>query len=284
MKRVLVTGASGFVGSAVVPALEAAGWQVVRGGRSLYGAIGPDTDWGKGLEGTQAVVHLAALAHRFDSPGEDYLRVNAEGTRSLARACAQRGIGRVIFLSSVKAEDPSDFYGASKRAAERALEESGLSYLALRSPLVYGPGVKANFLSLMRAVDRGLPLPLGSVVNRRSFVFSGNLADAVARALGSAERGVFGVSDGEDLSTPELARRLGRAMGRAPRLWPAPPALLRAAAGLVGRRASAESLLGDLCVDAGPLRRALGWAPPYSVDEGLARTAQWYYASKAPRR
>lgn len=299
MRSVLVTGAAGFIGSAVVPELLRSGWGVVAavrrgsdlervpsGARSVaLGDLSPDTDWSAALDGVQAVVHLAARVHRpDDGPAQagEYRRVNTEATAALAAAAARAGVKRFVFLSSVKALEPGDAYGASKLEAERALAAtSGLSALALRSPLVYGPGVKANFLRLLSAVHRGLPLPFGLVENRRSLLYAGNLADAVSRALDRpGVDGSYFIRDGEDLSTAELVRRLGRALGRPARQLPVPPALLRAGASLFGRAADAERLLGDLAVDDAPLRAALPWSPPFTVDQGLAATAEWYIRTR----
>lgn len=294
MRSVLVTGATGFVGGAVIPALAKAGWAIAASVRSeadaprvpagaravAVGELSAKTDWSAALEGVEAVVHLAARAHRLDdraAQSGEYRRVNAEATAVLAAAASRAGAKRFVFLSSVKALEPSDPYGGSKLEAERALAASGLSACSLRAPLVYGPGVKANFLRLLALVARGAPLPFGAIDNRRSLLYVGNLADAVSRAL---ERpgvdGPFFVRDGEDLSTPELVRRMGRALGRPARLWPVPPVLLRAGATLLGRGGDAERLLGDLTVDDSPLRAALPWRPPFTVDEGLAATAEWY--------
>lgn len=309
MRSVLVTGATGFVGSFAVPALARGGWKVVASVRSAadaprvpsgaravaVGGLSPETDWSEALEGASAVVHLAALAHRpGDGPEADgeYARVNAEATRALARAAARAGVRRFVFLSSIKAvgessepgrpfnEDspcsPRDAYGRSKLDAERALAESGLSWCALRAPLVYGPGVKANFLRLVRAVDRGLPLPLGAASNKRSLLYGGNLADAVARLLEAPDaRGPFMIRDGEDLTIAELVRRLAAALGRPALLPRVPPPVLRAGAAILGRSAAAGRLLDELVVDDARLRSALAWKPPFSVDEGLAAVAAW---------
>lgn len=294
MKRVLVTGAAGFVAGAVLPRLLKAGWSVTAAVRAegdfsrlpggvravAIGDLSPGTAWSAALDGARAVVHLAARVHRLEDGAAragEYRRVNAEATAALAEAAARAGVTRFVFLSSVKALEPDDAYGASKLEAERALSGAPLSSCSLRSPLVYGPRVKANFLRLLSLVARGVPLPFASVANRRSLLYAGNLADAVAASLEKiGVDGAFCVRDGEDLSTPELVRRMGAALGRPTRLLPFPPSLLRAAAGLAGRGGDAERLLGDLAVDDAPIRAALGWRPPFTVDQGLAATAEWY--------
>jgi nucleoside-diphosphate-sugar epimerase len=176
-----------------------------------------------------------------------------------------------VYLSSIKAAHPVDAYGRAKADAERALLRiDGLETLILRPPLVYGPRVKANFLALMRAIERGWPLPLASIRNRRSLIYVGNLVDAIGRCLQGASRGkAYAVSDGAPVSTPELCRALGRALGRPARLWPFPPALLRLAPGLARL---AESLVADDRA----IRDQLGWRPPFSFEEGLQRTAAWF--------
>jgi nucleoside-diphosphate-sugar epimerase len=307
VRRILVTGATGFVGAAVVPALLAAGWEVRAAVRAASdaarlpagaepaptGELSPDTDWTAALEGVAAVVHLAARAHRpRDGAAQagEYRRVNALATGALGKAAAAAGAS-LVFLSSVKAvgestppgrpwdEDapcaPEDAYGASKLEAERLLAATpGLSWCALRAPLVYGPGVKANFLRLLGAAAAGWPLPLASIRNRRSLLYSANLASAVAAAAAvPPPPGAYFVRDGEDLSTPELFRRLAAALGRPARLFPFPPALLPGGA---GRR-----LREDLAVDDRRLRAALGWKPPFSVDQGLAATAAWHHGRTA---
>ena len=253
--RIHVTGASGFIGSHLCPALTAAGHEL----RASE-------------ERCDAVVHLANIAHARAGTAQLH-RVNVEGTIAQARAALAAGARRFLYLSSAKAASPDDAYGHAKRIAEQALMSlPGLEPVILRPPLVYGPRVKANFLALMRAVDRGWPLPLASIRNRRSLLYVGNLIDAILRCLAGAPGGrIYGVTDGAPVSTPELCRMLGRALGRRARLWPFPPALLRLAPG--GAR-----LVESLVVDDSALRSELGWRPPADFEEGLRHTAAWYRA------
>jgi nucleoside-diphosphate-sugar epimerase len=253
--RILVTGASGFIGGHLCPALAAAGYEL----RST-------------VDGCNAVVHLANIAHTSASPA-DLHRVNVEGTIAQARAALAAGARRFVYLSSIKAALPDDAYGRAKSIAEQALLQlEGLEVVILRPPLVYGPRVRANFLALMRAIDRGWPLPLASIRNRRSLIYAGNLVDAILRCVeGPAVRKTYAVSDGVPVSTPELCRALGRALGRPARLWPFPPALLRLVPVLARLAESAE-------VDDREIRAELGWRPPVAFEEGLRRTAEWYQA------
>jgi nucleoside-diphosphate-sugar epimerase len=313
--RVLVTGASGFVGSAVLPALRAKGHMVRAAVRReadcdadeqvRVGDLSPDADWRDAVRGIDAVVHLAARVHVMHDTSPDPLaefrRSNVEGTLALARAAAAAGAKRMVFLSSIKvngeattdrpfterdAPAPKDPYGVSKAEAEaglaRVATESGLELVVLRPPLVYGPGVRANFLRLVRLADRGAPLPFGAVDNRRSMVFVGNLADAIVRCVEhpAAAGRTFLVSDGEDLSTSDLIARLAKALGKRATLVPVPPALMRAAARLLGKSAEADRLLGSLRIDSSALRASLAWQPPFTVDEGLAATAAWYRSAQ----
>lgn len=309
-QRLLITGATGFVGSALCTLLDRTGVEYCRATRTaagtrrddvVVGRIGPGTDWSAALEGIACVVHLAARTHVMHESAADplaaYREINVEGTRRLAEAAAAAGVRRFVFLSSVKvngertgaqpfgeadAPSPEDAYGITKLEAERVLarisRQSGMAVTVLRPPLVYGPGVKGNFLSLMRAVRKGVPLPLGSLDNRRSLVYVGNLASAIVRCVESerAAGQMFLVSDGEDLSTPELIRRVATALGVRPRLLPCPPALLLLAGRLSGRRAQVARLTDSLQVDSGKIRRELDWAPPVSVDLGLTETAHWF--------
>ncbi len=312
MSRVLVTGASGFVGQAVCSSLLSRGVTVLAAARSeLQPAPGQgtvrlsemsgSTDWSKVLDGVEGIIHLAARVHVMKEtaadPWREFLISNVEATRRLAEQAAEAGVRRLVFISSVKVngeqtapghpfttEDepaPGDAYGASKLLAEEALADvaarTGLEVVGIRPPLVYGPGVKGNFLTLLKACRRRLPLPLGGIDNRRSLVYLGNLVDALLRALDhpAAPGNTYLVRDGEDLSTPQLVRRLSAALGVQPRLLPAPLGLMRAAAGVIGRRGAVERLTSSLQVDDSALREDLGWAPPFTVDQGLALTARW---------
>ncbi|MBR9972782.1 NAD-dependent epimerase/dehydratase family protein [Magnetospirillum sulfuroxidans] len=299
--KILVTGASGFVGSRLVAELLRRGHQVVAPMRRPrpwagvdtlpIGDLGPDTDWLATLSGCDAVVHSAARAHVLDDRSADPLavfrRVNRDGTLHLAKQAHQAGVKYFLFISTIKvngestppdcpfrAEDaanPQDAYGIAKAEAEAGLRTlDGLALTVLRPPLVHGPGAKGNLAVLIKAVARGMPLPLGLVRNRRSMVGVDNLADAVAFLLDHRPAGRFLIRDDGDLSTAELVRTLAAALGRSPRLLPVPPVLLALAAHLLGRRAMVERVLESLVVDDTPLR-ALGWTPPLSLQAGLAR-------------
>ena len=234
------------------------------------------------------------MNERASDPLREFRRTNVDGTLHLARQAARSGVRRFVFVSSIKvngeatsadhpftaADSPAaqDAYGISKMEAERGLRaiaaETGMEVVIVRPPLVYGPGVKANFASLMHAVRRGIPLPLGSVThNRRSLVALDNLVDLLITCMdhSAAANQTFLVSDGEDLSTTALIRRMGQALGKPARLLPVPPALLQLGAAIVGQRNVVQRLLGNLQVDIAYTRNTLGWAPPISVDEGLRR-------------
>jgi len=294
--RVLVTGTGGFVGRALVPALERASWAVRPVGRRDVGDIGPATEWRPLLEGVDAVVHLAARVHvmRDDAadPAAAFDRVNHLATARLAAQAAKAGVRRFVYLSSVKvhgdasdhplsASDsprPNDPYGRSKLAAEQALAAHAgrMAIVVLRPPLVYGPGVKGNFLGLMRALDRGWRLPFAAVDNRRSVIGVGNLADAIRASLDTAP-GTYLPRDGEDVSTAALIRRMAAALGRPARLFPVPIAVLRGLAAVAGRSAAIDRLCGTLTVDGA----VPGWRPPVAMADGLAATAAWYRGPSA---
>lgn len=254
--RVLVTGASGFIGSHLCAALLARGHEIL-----------------SRADRAQAVVHLANIAHTR-APEAELQRVNVDGTLRCARDAAAAGARRFIYLSSALAVYAEDPYGRAKVAAERGLAQiDGIEAVVLRPPLVYGPRVRANFLALMRALARGVPLPLAWVENRRSLVYVGNLVDAIERCLEAPQaEGVFDVADGPPVSTPQLCRALAAALGRRARLFPFPVRLL-------GAVPPFGKLTRSLVVNDAPLRAKLGWAPPFSFDEGIRATAEWYRAS-----
>jgi len=277
--RVLVTGADGFIGRALARVLRARGIAWKPASRSTVGEIGPETDWCTVLQGCDRIVHLANVAHARGISEARLRTVNVEGTRRLAEQSAASGVDRFVYLSSAKAATPDDGYSAAKQAAEQALAcVAGLARVVLRPPLVYGPGVKANFLALLRAVDGGWPLPLASVRNRRSLVYVGNLVDAIIRCLEAPEAvaRTYFVTDGEPVSTPQLVRTLASQLGRPAHLFALPTALLEAAGTLVGRNDTVRRLTRSLEVDDSAIRRELGWAPPFTFEEGIRLTCEWY--------
>lgn len=311
--KVLVTGASGLVGRALCSLLDQAEHQVARAVRASttpweipVGDLNKSTDWSEALgQGTDVVVHLAAQVPEMDGasrvPGDRYAEVNTLGTAKLARQCARHGVKRFVFVSTVKVlgegksepyQDsdlavPADAYAISKLEAEQALwqiaAETGMEVVVLRPPLVYGLGVKGNFLRLMQAIDKRRPLPLGAIQNQRSLIYLGNLLDAIRLCLThpKASEKTFLVSDGDDVSTPELVRRIAAALGRRPFLLPVPVSWMRWTGRVLGKQAAVDRLLGSLCVDITPLREELGWTPPYTMQAGLEATAQWYHKTKA---
>jgi nucleoside-diphosphate-sugar epimerase len=281
MNRIVVTGASGFIGRILCPLLRERGHEVVALDRAAVGDIAAISDWPACIAGAQAVVHLAALAHARGVDAAQLRRVNVEASVALGRAAAAAG-ARMLFMSSVKVHGeetaaapfnessplaPQDAYAHVKAEAETKLRAiQGLLLTVLRPPLVYGPGVKANFLALMRAIARGWPLPLAGLDNRRSLLYAGNLADAVLRCLDAPPGKTFLVADGAAVSTTELCERIAVALGKRARLFGLPRVLLEIAP---------PALTRSLVVDDGAIRRELGWSPPYSFDEGLRRTAEW---------
>jgi nucleoside-diphosphate-sugar epimerase len=267
-----------------------------------------DTETQQALDGVQAVIHLAARVHvmadRAADPLGEFRRVNRDWTERLARAAAGQGVRRFVYLSSIKvhgeespapfteqdAPNPQDPYGVSKWEAEQVLaavsSETGLEIVVVRSPLVYGPGVGGNFLELLKIMRTGVPLPLALVDNCRSLIFLGNLVDALIRCVQDkrAAGRTYLVSDGEDLSTPELIQRLAKALGVSARLWSFPLPLLRLIGQVLGKSMVIDRLLGSLQVDSSKIRRELDWQPPYSADQGFAETAVWFDPGSARRR
>lgn len=314
MKNVLITGSNGFVGAALCERLLAEGWRVTAAVRRHsasasednrirsvpVGDIGLGTDWTAALCGIDIVVHLAARAHvKENSSGKSlqaYRQANVEGTRNLAEQASRAGIKRFVYLSSIKVNGegrsnpysdldaplPEDAYGISKMEAEHHVNEisrdSGMEFVTIRPPLVYGPGVKANFLALMNLVARKVPLPLASVVNQRSFIYLGNLIDSIALCMvhDAAAGQTFLVSDDKDVSTPELIRLLAVSLEVPCLLFPFPPVVLKTGAELIGRGEAAKRLLGSLTSDISKIKNELAWSPPYSMTSGLQHTARWY--------
>ena len=314
---VLITGASGFVGRALVERLATEGvpTRAAARGAALPPAgaqqvhspnLGPDADWRAALVSVSCVVHLAARVHvmqdRAADPLTEFRRANVDGTLALAQQAAAAGVRRFVFVSSIKvngevtapntpfrSEDaaaPEDAYGISKWEAEQALRglsaDTGMELVIVRPVLVYGPGVKANFRNLMAWLARGWPLPLGAVHNRRSLLALDNLVDLLVTCVRhpAAAGQTFLASDGEDLSTTELLRRLGAALGKPARLLPVPASWLQGAARLLGGSGLAQRLCGSLQVDSGQTLDLLGWTPPVTVDDALRKTAQAFLAQR----
>lgn len=299
---VLVTGANGFVGHHVVPALQRGGWSVRRAVRSPEGfpdeivvaSIGPETDWDAALAGVDAVVHLAARVHHKheEHAVQLYRDVNIAGTLHLARCAATAGVRQFVFISTVlvhgRSNDgrapfgeadiltPRGLYGMSKAAAEAGLKtlarDSDMRITVIRPPLVYGAGAKGNFALLSKAVSAGLPLPFAAIRNQRAFLAVQNLASFILQRLTHPEClsnfEIFLVADREQVSTPEFIERLAEAAGRRPRLFPMPVQLLSSLLGAIGRQDTHDSLIGSLELDVSKAR-AIGWEPEVSLDEGL---------------
>ncbi|WP_155877692.1 SDR family oxidoreductase [Desulfuromonas sp. AOP6] len=307
-RKILITGVTGFVGRRLCARLKADARAVccaVRRQSSnateiVVGDIGPDTQWVEALRGADTVIHLAARVHVMNESMRDPLaafqRINVAGTINLAREAVVAGVKRFIFLSTVKingeettadqpfteqdAPHPQDPYGISKHEAEEGLrllaEETGLEIVIIRPPLVYGPGVKGNFSSMMHWVAKGIPLPLGAIHNQRSLVGLDNLIDFIITCIDhpAAANQTFLVSDGEDLSTTALLRRVGQAMDKPARLIPVPMGMLKFGAQLLSKQAIAQRLCGNLQVDISKARNVLGWKPPVGLDEGLRRAVK----------
>ena len=312
--RFLVTGASGFVGSALCNALVKRGSSVravLRDSHEVnvgnYEAftipgITVETNWGNALDEVNTVIHLAARVHVMHEtaaePLAEFRKVNVAGTEHLARSAAISGVKRFVYISSIKvngedtlagkkftendASSPQDPYGISKYEAEKALrrvaQETGLEVVIVRPPLVYGEGVKGNFAQMLSVLSKGLPLPLSSVKNLRSLIYLDNLVDAliVCATHPKAAGQTYLVSDGEDISTPDLLRQLGEGIKHPARLMPCPVALLNLLGKLTGKSEQLKRLLGSCQVNSDKIRTQLDWTPPYSLHEGLQITAERY--------
>jgi len=321
VNQILITGASGFIGSALAQTLTKNGYSVRGALRHLdstvsysftsfdslveVGEIGPDTDWGKSFKDIDVIIHLAGRAHILretsDNPYEEFHRVNAEGTKRLAYVAAEQSVKRLVYISSIGVNgnltstapftendlpSPHNDYALSKWEAEQSLHdisiETGMEVVIVRPPLVYGPRVKANFFRLLQWVDRGMPLPLGTVNNRRSLIALDNLVDFLVRCLEhpAAAGETFLVSDGEDLSTPELIKKIALKMDKPTRIFPFPLSLLRLGALCLGKKSLIDRLCGSLQIDITKAKQILDWTPPVSVDEGLRRTVDCYIEQK----
>ena len=308
--KLLVTGSTGFVGGALIDKLSTnSKFNTVAAYRKnlskkleniayvQVGGLSSDTNWEEALKGVITVIHTAARAHimneKFIDPLFEYRKVNVDGTLNFARQAASSGVRRFIFISSIKvngeqtkadspfiADDiplPSDAYAISKYEAEiglnRLARETGMEVVIIRPPLVYGPGVKGNFASMLGVLEKGRPLPLGAIYNKRSLVGLDNLLDLIVTCIdhSGAVNQTFLAGDGEDLSTTELLQRLGIVLGKPALLIPLPASLLMFIAALVGKKAVAQRLCGSLQVDILKAKNKLGWEPSISVDEGLRR-------------
>jgi UDP-glucose 4-epimerase len=310
---ILLTGVTGFVGFAISERLVRDGVYGLRAvvrrpdvrlSSHINKVVVPDVainvSWINIFKCVDVVIHAAARVHvmtdKAENPLDEFRRINVQSTLILARQAAAAGVRRFVFISSVKvngemtlpshpfkADDapaPLDAYGISKMEAEQGLRElaakTGMEVVIIRPPLVYGPGVKANFAAMMRWLRRGVPLPLGAIDNRRSLVALDNLVDLIVTCIShpAAANQTFLVSDGEDVSTTQLLRRMGQALGRPARLLPVPAGLLELGAALVGRRDMAQRLCGSLQVNIEKTHQLLGWRPPLTLDEGLKKAAQ----------
>ncbi|GAB2579592.1 UDP-glucose 4-epimerase family protein [Nitrincola alkalisediminis] len=316
MARILLTGSTGFVGTALLAAFKnVTGVQVVPAVRRVsastpegsiaVGNMDGTTDYSAAIQGIDIVVHAAARAHimrdEVADPLAEYRKVNVEGTLKLAQDAAAAGVKRFIYISSIKVNGesttgrdpfsathppaPQDPYGLSKQEAEDGLRQlavdTGMEVVIIRPPLVYGPGVKANFLSLLKVSDTGLPLPFARIKNVRSLVYVGNLVDCIIRCTQhpAAANQTFLVSDGEDVSLPELVKHIRTALGRPARLMPVPVGLFKLAGALTGKQSVVDRLVGDLQVDTTNTRVFLDWTPPFTLEQGLQATVAEYKQS-----
>ncbi|MFO7667160.1 MAG: SDR family oxidoreductase [Desulfobacterales bacterium] len=311
---VLITGADGFIGKALCAEMVSMGWKVRASVRSLNkiksiskeieiietGSIGPDTDWSHAFDNVVSIVHLAGLVHVMEDSSSyslsKYRIVNTAGTEKLARSAASSGVRRFVFMSTVKVngegreapytEDdisaPADSYSISKWEAEYKIKEiareTGMETVIIRAPMIYGPEVKANFLKLLKTIDRGVPMPLVGIKNRRSMIYIGNLVNLIIACMNhpKAAGQTYLVSDGEDVSTPELVRQIAKALGKSPKLFYLPIFMLRLAGIITGKSQQIERLTGSLTIDSSKIRKELNWSPPFTMIHGLKQTAEWF--------
>lgn len=309
--KILVTGANGFIGYALSRQLRSQLHDVIAAVRRScnipdVSVIADELSWLNALANQDIVIHTAARVHAINESEADtlttYRVVNVEGTRKLAEQAAAAGVSRFIYLSSLKVNgertisgnrfsskdnaSPEDAYGISKWEAEQELREvsarTGLEVVIIRPPLVYGPGVKGNFLYMLDWLVKGIPLPLGVINNQRSMVGIDNLMDLIVTCTDHPAAGnqIFLVSDDEDLSTTELLHRMSKALGEPACLVPVPSSLLQLGAKLLGKQGTAQRLLGNLQVDISHTKQILDWTPTVSVNEGLRKTADWYLSQR----
>jgi nucleoside-diphosphate-sugar epimerase len=317
MKKILVTGVNGFIGKNIYKDLIKLNYFVRGAVRNLdtalingdtkyisVGNIDVETKWSNALEGVDCVIHCAGKTHVINKKDEldIYRTVNREGTKHLAEQAVKAGVKRLIFLSSVKVNgettfgslilkhndisQPEDAYGISKWEAEQALleisKQTGLEVVIIRPPLVYGEGVKGNFLRLLDLVYKQIPLPFAKINNLRSFVGLDNLIDLIICCIDHPKAGgkTFLVSDGEDLSTLDLIRKLSKFMNKSPRLFQVPQLIIQLIGRLVGKSSEVKRLLGSLRVDNSYTSEILGWSPALSLDESLEKTVRWYLKNR----
>lgn len=313
----LITGANGFVGRALCAGMLLQGWQIAGGVRCqrqlpagvrtvVVGSINGETDWLDALDGVNEVIHLAARVPVMNDtavdPLAEFRKVNVDGTLNLARQAAKAGVKRFIFFSSIgvlgsetllspfselSEPNPHSDYAVSKLEAEEGLKkicaETGMEFVIIRPPLIYGASAPGNFARLLRLVNLSLPLPLGAINNQRSMVSLENLVDFVNLCIihPKAANQIFLVADGTDVSTPKLIRLLGEGMGKSVRLAPVPVKLLELVASVIGKQNMVQQLCGSLQIDIGKARNVLNWTPPVPVDEGLRRAAQRFKCDRA---
>ena len=318
MTKILVTGASGFVGRALCPELSDRKYNVIGAFRSTdkftgfkdsmeciaVGEIGPDTDWTHALSGVDVVIHLAARAHVLRENTayslSEFSKVNVAGTEKLAGDIVSNGVKRLIYISSIGVNGnntsgspfteemlphPYDPYTKFKWEAEQLLhniaQETGLNIVILRPPLIYGPNAPGNFGRLLTLVKSNIPLPFGSINNRRSFIYVRNLVDAIIKCIEhpNVANQTFLVSDGQDISTPGLIKMIAVAMGKKVNLIPFPPFFLKMFGSLAGKGSDVGRLTGSLQVDSSKIRRTLGWTPPFTIEKGISETVKWHLNS-----
>jgi len=316
--KILITGAHGFIGKALMKHLVSLNYQIIGAIRLskhaerlpvevtplIIPSIGAETNWSVALRGIDTIIHLAGRAHvmkeKASEPLISFRNINTFGTERLAKAAAFEGVKRLIFISTIKVNgedsttsytekdspNPQDPYAISKWEAEQILRdvsaETGMETIIIRPPLVYGPAVRANFLRMLHLVDYGIPLPFARINNHRSLIYIGNLVDAIAMCINHPNAGnqTFLVSDQDDVSTPDLIRLISSAMDKPNRLFSFPPNILSLFATMIGKKNLYDRLCGSLAVDASTISKKLSWQPPFSLNDGIAHTVAWYLRNR----